>query len=178
MRIFSAVQSDIVDRAARDLGFIRTRDELRAVQGLGFAASFTESPGAAGDEHNVGLRLQAGGTVRIVVERIVYTTSVSTETAVYMNTGALPAPTVTALAAGFSRLASSGNDAQAEFIQQRGAGIIPSGFSLFRIGGNPANTPYTIFGPFMVDVALEAVTVLFMDLGAGTAMMGWHWYEE
>ena len=178
MRIFSAVQSDITDRAARDVGAVRSREERRVLDGFGFAVAVTAGAGAAGDEVNVGLRLQAAGTSKIVVTRAYVSVSVSVLTFAYMNTGILAAPGVTALGAGSNRLASSTQDTQAEAITQVGVGITPAGSAVWNSTGLTALTPTRIEGPWIVDVALDALTFNFVDLGAGTARVAFHWYEE
>ena len=63
MRIFSSVQSDVTDRAARDLGFVRAYDENLTLGALGFAGfDYERAPAIAGQTQSWRLNNPAGST--------------------------------------------------------------------------------------------------------------------
>lgn len=176
MRIAVSGQLNLVNDAARDMGFIRTREQRAVVAGLGFAWNSTVQGAIAGDTPSIALRRVAGGTRVIHVPFLAISRQTAGNVSVFLHNAAIAGETVVDPAAGSNRLISRPNAPEARQIEwqnQVGQGVL-----IDQAPSLAANTRFEVEAGIEIDGANQYVMVDAAALGVSILTVNWRWYEE
>ncbi len=176
MRIAVAGSINLVNDPARDMGFIRTRDQRAVEAGFGYFFFQAIVGGVAGDQPSLAIRRVAAGTRAIHVPWMAFRRSTTGNLSVRAHNAAIAGETIVVPTNAANRNPNRPNAPDARVITW--ANLASTGQENdFRVSIT-ANDLHVVEDDFQIDADNTYILIQAPGLGIGSLQASWRWYEE